>query len=85
MLMVGSVGVNRVRFVLICKTIRTMQQIVFHSPGGFEVTTKPYFFLYAREQDKTLARRVIARERFPSSKSFFVVFRATRCLPSYMA
>jgi N-acetylmuramoyl-L-alanine amidase len=73
MLMVGNVGVNRVRFdCLDFKNIRTMQQMVFQSPGGFEATTKPYFFLRAREQDKALARRVIAGERFhPASRSLW--------------
>lgn len=36
----------------------------FRSPGGFEATTKPYFYQRAREQDKALARRVIVGERF---------------------
>ena len=50
MLVVGNVGVNHTRFnCLGFKDIRTMQQMVFQSPGGLEETTKPYFYQRARE------------------------------------
>lgn len=73
MLMVGNTGVNRVRFdCLDFKNIRNVQQMVFQSPGGFEATTKSYFYQRAREQDKDLARRVIAGERFyPANRSLW--------------
>lgn len=64
MLMVGNVGVNRVRsncmdFV----DIRTVRDMVFQSPGGFEATTKSYFYQRARESDVRLAHRSISGER----------------------
>jgi N-acetylmuramoyl-L-alanine amidase len=85
MLMVGNVGVNRVRFdCLDFKDIRTMQQMVFQSPGGFEATTKPYFYQRVREQDKALARRVIAGERFhPASRSLWFFEPPGECPPTW--
>ncbi|PEY34031.1 cell wall hydrolase [Bacillus cereus] len=65
MLMVGNVGVNRVRGnCLDFKNIRNLQQMVFQSPGGFEATQKGYFYQRAREQDIALARRTIQGQRF---------------------
>lgn len=65
MLLVGNVGVNRVRArCLDFKDIRTLTNMVFQSPGGFEATQKSYFYQGAREIDKRLAKRTIAGERF---------------------
>ncbi|MBC6971678.1 cell wall hydrolase [Bacillus sp. Xin] len=65
MLMVGNVGVNRVKGnCLDFKNIRNLQQMVFQRPGGFEATQKGYFYQRAREQDIVLARRVIEGQRF---------------------
>ncbi len=65
MLLVGNVGINRVRAnCLDFKDIRSIEQMVFQSPGGFEATAKGYFYQAAREQDIKLARRVIKGERF---------------------
>ncbi len=65
MLMVGNVGVNRVLAdCLDFVNIRTIEQMVFQRPGGFEATMKGYFYQRAREQDKRLARRTIQGERF---------------------
>ncbi|MCG3084703.1 cell wall hydrolase, partial [Anoxybacillus sp. LAT27] len=45
MLMVGNVGVNRILAnCLDFRGIRTMSQMVFQSPGGFEAVQKPYFY-----------------------------------------
>jgi N-acetylmuramoyl-L-alanine amidase len=42
-LMVGNVGVNRVKAnCLDFKNIRTVSQMVYQSPGGFEATQKGY-------------------------------------------
>lgn len=73
MLMVGNVGVNRVRGdCLDFRDIRTLQQMVFQRPGGFEATTKSYFYQRAREQDRKLARRTVAGERFhPATRSLW--------------
>jgi len=65
MLLVGNVGVNRVKAdCLDFKNIRTVSQMVFQNPGGFEATQKGYFYQRARERDIQLARRVLEGERF---------------------
>ncbi|MFA8438310.1 cell wall hydrolase [Pueribacillus sp. YX66] len=73
MLMVGNVGVNRVLVDCLDFTnIRTIEQMVFQRPGGFEATMKGYFYQRAREQDKRLARRTIQGERFhPATNSLW--------------
>ncbi len=73
MLLVGNVGINRVRAnCLDFKDIRSIEQMVFQRPGGFEATLKNYFYQPAREIDIALARRVIKGERFtPGEKSLW--------------
>ena len=64
MLLVGNVGVNRVRAnCLDFKNINTVTKMVYQRPGGFEATTKNYFYQAAREVDKQLARRSLKGER----------------------
>lgn len=64
MLMVGNVGVNRVRSTCLdFKDIRTIPQMVYQQPGGYEAIQKPYFYQKARESELRLARRVINGER----------------------
>ncbi|MFC5604942.1 cell wall hydrolase [Sporosarcina koreensis] len=81
MLMVGNVGVNRVRGdCLDFKNIRTLQQMVFQRPGGFEATVKGYFYQRARELDRKLARRTIAGERFhPATRSLWFFQPSGNC------
>ncbi|MFC5589221.1 cell wall hydrolase [Sporosarcina soli] len=81
MLLVGNVGVNRVRAdCLDFGDIRTLQQMVFQRPGGFEATTKSYFYQRAREHDRNLARRVINGERFtPGERSLWFFMPAGDC------
>lgn len=81
MLMVGNVGVNRVRAACLdFKDIRTLEEMVFQSPGGFEATQKSYFYQSAREQDKKLAQRVINGERFhPATRSLWFFEPAGEC------
>ena len=75
MLMVGNVGVNRVRAdCLDFKDIRTITQMVYQSPGGFEATQKGYFYQPARENERRLARRVLRGERFHPATQFPLVF-----------
>lgn len=73
MLMVGNVGVNRVRSnCLDFKGIRTLSQMVFQRPGGFEATVKGYFYQRARESEIRLAKRNINGERFhPASNALW--------------
>jgi N-acetylmuramoyl-L-alanine amidase len=82
MLMVGNVGVNRVLSnCLDFRGIRTIPQMVFQSPGGFEAVQKPYFYQRAREKERRLARRNIGGERqHPASNSLWF-FRPTGSCP----
>lgn len=65
MLMVGNVGVNRIRAnCLDFKGIRTMYQMVFQRPGGFEATLRGYFYQRARHREIRLARRCVKGERY---------------------
>lgn len=81
MLLVGNVGVNRVRSgCLDFNDIRSLQDMVFQSPGGFEATTKPYFYQRARELDRNLARRVVNGERFtPGERSLWFFMPVDDC------
>ncbi|RKD25050.1 cell wall hydrolase [Ammoniphilus oxalaticus] len=85
MLLVGNVGINRVR--VSCSDfegIRTIQQMIFQSPGGFEAVQKPYFYQKARERDKQIAQRVINGERFWPGKFSLWYFRPTgNCPPQW--
>ncbi|GEN57052.1 cell wall hydrolase [Halolactibacillus alkaliphilus] len=73
MLMVGNTGINRViSDCLDFRQLRSIRDMVFQSPGGFEATQKGYFYQRARERDKALARRVINGERFhPADRSLW--------------
>ncbi|WP_182200849.1 cell wall hydrolase [Paraliobacillus salinarum] len=73
MLMVGNTGINRVRSdCLDFKDIRSIRDMVFQSPGGFEATQKGYFYQAARDVDRDLARRTIKGERFhPATRSLW--------------
>lgn len=81
MLMAGNVGVNRVRSDCLDFTqLRSIKDMVFQSPGGFEATQKGYFYQRAREVDKKLARRVIKGERFhPASNALWFFEPAGNC------
>ncbi|HHU55729.1 MAG TPA: cell wall hydrolase [Acholeplasmataceae bacterium] len=73
MLLVGNVGVNRVLArCLDFVDIRTITQMVFQRPGGFESTLYSYFYQAARSLDIRLARRCINGERFsPAERSLW--------------
>lgn len=81
MLMVGNVGVNRVRArCLDFKDINSINRMVFQSPGGFEATQKGYFYQRAREQEIRLARRAINGERtHPASNALWFFMPAGNC------
>src|SRR5690606_5590503 len=83
MLMVGNVGVNRViADCLDFKPIRTIRQMVFQSPGGFEAVQKSYFYQRAREQDIRLAQRAVNGERHhPASNALWFFRPAGECPP----
>lgn len=73
MLMVGNVGVNRVRAnCLDFKNINTVRDMVYQSPGGFEATHFSYFYKPARTVDINLAKRVLNGERFnPATRALW--------------
>ncbi|MCM3756024.1 cell wall hydrolase [Sporosarcina aquimarina] len=81
MLMVGNVGVNRVLADCLDFTnIRDLEDMVFQRPGGFEATTKGYFYQRAREVDRKLARRAVQGERFsPAERSLWFFMPAGDC------
>lgn len=83
MLMVGNVGINRVRAdCLDFRNINSINQMVFQSPGGFEATQKGYFYQRARESEKRLARRVVNGERLHPATNSLWYFRPTGACPS---
>lgn len=71
MLLVGNVGVNRVRAnCLDFKDITNINKMVFQNPGGFEATQKGYFYQRARQSEVDLARKVLKGNRYvPGSYS----------------
>ncbi|OBZ09403.1 MULTISPECIES: cell wall hydrolase [Bacillales] len=76
MLMVGNVGVNRVLGnCLDFRNIRSIPDMVYQSPGGFEATTKGYFYQSARDKDIRLAERVINGERQRPASNALWFFR----------
>ena len=83
MLMVGNVGVNRVRAnCLDFKNIRSIPDMVYQSPGGFEAVQKPYFYQRARERDTRLAQRVVNGERTHPATNALWFFRPTGSCPA---
>lgn len=83
MLLVGNVGVNRVRGnCLDFIPITTLQKMVFQSPGGFEATQKGYFYQAARNVDIELARRTVKGERFDPGRNALWFFRPEGDCPS---
>lgn len=85
MLMVGNVGVNRILGnCLDFKNIRTVNDMVFQSPGGFEAPQKGYFYQRAREADIRLAQRVIAGERtWPATNALWFFRPEGDCPPTW--
>ncbi|WP_236343750.1 cell wall hydrolase [Paenibacillus plantiphilus] len=81
MLMVGNVGVNRVKSdCLDFKNIRSIPQMVYQRPGGFEATVKGYFYQGARDREIRLAKRIINGERqHPASNALWFFKPAGGC------
>lgn len=83
MLMVGNVGVNRVReSCLDFGDIRSVRDMVFQRPGGFEATLKGYFYQRARESDIRLAERAIKGERVHPATNALWFFRPEGSCPA---
>ncbi|NOU97792.1 cell wall hydrolase [Paenibacillus sp. LMG 31456] len=75
MLMVGNVGINRIRGD--CsdfKDIRTIEQMIYQ-PHAFEAVQHGYFYQRSRDRDKRLARRSVDGERVWPAKFSLWYFR----------
>lgn len=75
MLMVGNVGVNRVR--VNCsdfEDVRTIEQMVYQ-PHAFEAVQHGYFYQRPREVERRLARRAVKGERIWPAKFSLWYFR----------
>ncbi|MCS1350035.1 cell wall hydrolase [Mechercharimyces sp. CAU 1602] len=85
MLLVGNVGVNRVLAdCLDFDDIRTIEQMVYQSPGGFEAVQKSYFYQKARERDVRLAEKVIRGLQYrPAEISLWFYRPAGDCPPTW--
>jgi N-acetylmuramoyl-L-alanine amidase len=82
MLMVGNVGVNRVLGnCMDFKKIRSINDMVYQRPGGFEAPLKSYFYQRARDQDIKLAKRVINGERQRPASNSLWFYRPTGNCP----
>lgn len=67
-LLVGNVGINRIRAN--CsdfKGLRTIPQMIFQ-PHAFEAVQHGYFYQAAREKERRLARKTINGQRFWPAK-----------------
>jgi len=83
MLMVGNVGVNRVRAnCLDFKNIRSIPDMVFQRPGGFEATIKGYFYQHARESEIRLAKKMINGEKHHPATNSLWFYRPTGGCPA---
>lgn len=72
-LMVGNVGVNRVRVnCLDFKNINNISDMVFQDPGGFTSIHHSFFYRKARTHELKLARKVISGKKYwPASHSLW--------------
>src|SRR5690625_2853067 len=83
MLMVGNDGINRVRGNCLDFTqVRTIRDMVFQSPGGFEATQKGYFYQRARPVDIRLARKVIRGKQYHPATFSLWFFRPEGACPA---
>ncbi|WP_419882049.1 cell wall hydrolase [Peribacillus sp. B-H-3] len=82
MLLVGNVGINRIRAN--CsdfKGLRTIPQMVYQ-PHAFEATIHGYFYQRARDKERRLARRSINGEQQWPGKYSLWYFRPPANCPS---
>ncbi|GGB47068.1 cell wall hydrolase [Virgibacillus dakarensis] len=84
MLLVGNVGINRVRANCSDFTgLRSIRDMVFQ-PHAFEATIHGYFYQRAREVDKRLARRVIdGYSHWPAKYSLWYFRPEGDCPPTW--
>lgn len=83
MLMVGNVGVNRVKGdCLDFKELDSIRDMVFQRPGGFEATIKGYFYQRARQSEIKLARQVIQGKRYHPASYALWFFKPSGSCPA---
>lgn len=84
MLLVGNVGINRIRAN--CsdfKGLRTIPQMVYQ-PHAFEATIHSYFYQKARDKERRLAQRSVNGERHWPAKFALWYFRPPgECPPTW--
>ena len=87
MLMVGNVGINRViANCLTFKSITTIYDMIFQSPGGFSGTKSNLFYGNPTEKEKSLAMRVIRGEYYyPATNAlwFYAPSSGSSCSSSW--
>lgn len=82
-LMVGNVGINRVRYD--CsdfKNIRTITEMVFQDPGGFTCVHYSFFYMRARQHEINLAHKVINGKRYWPASHALWYFKPPGSCPS---
>lgn len=83
MLMVGNVGVNRVKSnCLDFRGVRSIADMVYQSPGGFESTHFSFFYQRPRASEVQLAREVIDGQHFHPASYALWFFRPEGSCPS---
>ncbi|QED47957.1 cell wall hydrolase [Cytobacillus dafuensis] len=84
MMMVGNVGINRIRAN--CSDfigIRTIPQMVYQ-PHAFEATQNSYFYQRARDSERRLARRAVNGEWiWPAKYSLWYFRPPADCPPTW--
>lgn len=84
MILVGNVGINRIRAN--CsdfKGLRTIPQMI-HQPHAFEAVIHGYFYQKARDREKRLARRTVNGERqWPAKFSLWYFRPEGDCPPTW--
>ncbi|MGG1398517.1 cell wall hydrolase [Bacillus salipaludis] len=82
MLLIGNVGINRIRAN--CsdfKGLRTIPQMIFQ-PHAFEAVTHGYFYQSPRSSERRLAQKVIDGQRFWPAKFSLWYFKPEGDCPS---
>ncbi len=84
MILVGNVGINRIRAN--CsdfKGLRTIPQMIYQ-PHAFEAVIHGYFYQKARDREKRLARRAVNGERqWPAKFSLWYFRPEGDCPPTW--
>jgi len=84
MLLVGNVGINRIRAN--CSDLiglRTIPQMIYQ-PHAFEAVQKGYFYQAPRESERRLARKGGKWRKILASEIFLMVFQANGRLSANM-